>query len=87
LDNPVKVIASPGSLITEVQPLQAYGTSQIPEASSGTETISGMAAIVFVVTGRGMSSRSVRGIGITTGTAIAIIGGTAIGAASLMDRG
>ncbi len=51
------------------------------------ETISEMAAIVFAVSGKNMWSRDIREIGIVIGTDIAIIGGTATGAASSMDRG
>ncbi len=51
------------------------------------ETISAMETIIFVVTGRNMCSRKVRGIGIAIGTAIATIGGMATGAASSMDLG
>ena len=63
------------------------GTSQIPEIGFGAETISEMETIIFVVTGKDMSSRASRAIGIATGTIIATIGGMATGAASLMDRG
>jgi hypothetical protein len=67
--------------ILEIQPPQVFGTSEIPEVSSGAATI------VFVVTGKNMCSRKVRGIGIAIGTAIATIGGMVTGAASSMDLG
>jgi hypothetical protein len=73
--------------IIEGQPSQACGISEIPEVSSGMETVSVMETIVFAVTGKTTSSRSNRGIGIATGTDIAIIGGMATGAASSMDLG
>ena len=43
--------------------------------------------IVFAVTGKDMSSRTIRAIGIAIGTETVTIGGMAIGAASSMDRG
>ena len=51
------------------------------------ETIFGMAAIGFAVTGKNMWSRNIRGIGIAIGTDIVIIGGMATVAASSMDPG
>ena len=51
------------------------------------EIIFAMAAIVFVMTGKDMYSRTVRAIGIVIGTDIAIIGGTATGAPSSTDLG
>jgi len=54
---------------------------------SGTETISEMETIVCGVTGKNTFSLTAQGIGIATGTAIAIIGGMATNAHSLMDRG
>jgi hypothetical protein len=57
------------------------------EASSAMETISGIATIIFVVTGKNMWSRSIREIGIAIGTDMATIGGMATGAASSMDLG
>jgi hypothetical protein len=73
--------------IIEVQPQQVCGISQIPEVSSGMETVFAMETIVFAVTGKSTSSGSNRGIGIATGTDMATIGGMAIGAASSMDPG
>jgi len=80
-DNLIKVIGSRGLRITETQPRQVCGASEIPEGSSG------VATIVFVVTGKNMCSRKVRGIGIAIGTITATIGGMATGAASSMDLG
>jgi len=51
------------------------------------ETVSALETIVFAVIGKSTCSRSNRGIGIAIGTGIAIIGGTATGAASSMDLG
>src|ERR1700758_3285100 len=77
LDKLIKVIVSRDLRIIEIQLPQACGTSEISEASSGMETISGMAAIIFALIGRNMCSRSVQGIGIVAGTATATIGGMA----------
>jgi hypothetical protein len=46
-----------------------------------------METTISVATGRNTCSRSVRLIGIGIGTATAIIGGTVIAAASLMEHG
>src|SRR5262245_21607880 len=54
---------------------------------SETETISEMERIICAVTGKNTSWLTAQGIGIATGTAIATIGGMAINAPSLMDRG
>jgi len=88
-----KAIVSRHSRITETQQSQARGTSEIPECSSGMETIFeiqtifGMGTIIFVVTGKNTFSDSAQGIGIATGTVIVTIGGMVTDAASLMDRG
>ena len=94
-----KAIVSRHSRITETQQSQARGTSEIPECSSGMETISEMqtifgmetisemGTIIFVVTGKNTFSDSAQGIGIATGTVIVTIGGMVTDAASLMDRG
>jgi len=71
----------------EIDPRQTHGPSEIPETSSGMETISGTQTIIFVVTGRDTSSPVVRAIGIAIGTVTAIIGGTVTGAPSSTDRG
>jgi len=73
--------------IIEVQPQQVCGISQIPEVSSGMETVFAMETIVFAVTGKTTSSRNTLGIGIGIGTGIATIGGTATAAVSSTDRG
>jgi hypothetical protein len=87
------------SRITEIKRPQTSGTSGIPEASSGMETISEMqtifgmetisemGTIIFVVTGKNTFSDSAQGIGIATGTIIVTIGGMVTNAASLTDRG
>src|SRR5207249_12212815 len=80
-DNLIKVNVSSGLRITEIQLSQACGTSEIPEVTSG------VATIIFVVTGKNRCSRSVPEIGIAIGTIIATIGGMATGAASSTDRG
>jgi hypothetical protein len=46
-----------------------------------------METIVSVATGKNTCSRSAREIGIGIGTTTAIIGGTVIAAASLMEHG
>jgi len=86
-DNRIKAIVSRDLRIIEIQPPQACGTSEIPELSSGMETISGTQTIIFVVTGRNTSSPVVRAIGIAIGTVTAIIGGMVTGAVSSTDRG
>jgi hypothetical protein len=53
----------------------------------GTETISKMRTIIFVLAGKNRFSRSAQGIGIATGTVTATTGGMVTDAASLMDRG
>jgi hypothetical protein len=75
------------SRITEIKRPQTSGTSGIPEASSGMETIFGMETIIFVLAGKNTFSGSAQGIGIATGTITAIIGGTVTDAVSLMARG
>jgi hypothetical protein len=88
-----KAIALRHSRITEIKRPQTSGTSGIPEASSGMETIFGMQiifemeTIIFVLTGKNTFSRSAQGIGIATGTITAIIGGMVTDAASLMAHG
>ena len=94
-----KAIVSRHSRITETQQSQARGTSEIPECSSGMETISEiqtifgiqtiseMGTIIFVVTGKNTFSGSAQGIGIATGTVTATTGGMVTVAASSMDRG
>ena len=82
-----KGIALRHSQITEIKRPQTSGTSGIPEASSGMETIFGMQTIISVVIGENTFSRSAQGIGIATGTDVVIIGGMVTDAASLMDRG
>ena len=57
------------------------------ETISGMEIISAMAAIVFVVTGKNIYSRTIRAIGIAIGTETVTIGGMATGAASSTDHG
>ena len=54
---------------------------------SGTETISEMETIICGVTGKNTFSVTSQAVGIATGTATATIGGMAINAPSLMDRG
>jgi len=73
--------------VTEINAPQASGTSEIPESSSGMETISEMETTIFVVIGKNTFSRGIQGIGIGIGTITATIGGTVINAASLTDRG
>ena len=88
-----KGIALRHSQITEIKRPQTSGTSGIPEASSGMETISEMqtifemGTIIFVVTGKNTFSRGAQGIGIATGTVTVTIGGMVTDAASLTDRG
>ena len=48
---------------------------------------SGMETIIFVLTGKNTSSRTIQGIGTAIGIDIATIGGMATGAASLTGRG
>ncbi|PYJ43955.1 MAG: hypothetical protein DME80_07390, partial [Verrucomicrobia bacterium] len=86
-NNLIKVIGSRDLRIIEIQRGQARGTSEIPEPSSGMETISGTQTIIFVVTGRDMSSPVVRAIGIAIGTVTAITGGMVTDAPSSTDRG
>jgi hypothetical protein len=92
-DNLVKLVVSRGLRITEIWPPQAYGTSETPEPSSGTEIISGMLTIcemetiIFALTGKNTFSLRAQGIGIGTGTVTTTIGGMVTDAASLMDRG
>ena len=54
---------------------------------SGMETISEMETIICGVTGKNMLPVIAQEIGIATGTATATIGGMAINAPSLTDRG
>ena len=86
-DNLIKVIVSRDLRATEINAPQASGTSEIPEASSGMETISEMETIIFVLTGETTSSPSVRRTGIVIGTATAIIGGMGTDVTSLTARG
>ena len=87
------LIVSRDSRITEIQPPQACGTSEIPETTSGMEiisgaqTISGTETIVFVMTGKNTFSRGSRGIGTAIGTVTATTGGMVTNARSLTDRG
>jgi hypothetical protein len=99
LDNLIKVTVSKAIVsrdlrIAEIQLSQACGTSEIPEATSGTEIISVTetisetgGTIIFVVTGKDTSSHSIRGTGIATGTVTVTIGGMVTDAVSLTDRG
>jgi hypothetical protein len=72
-----------------------YGTQTISEMETicgtqticGTEIMSEMETTICVVTGKNTFSVTAQGIGIAIGTAIAIIGGMATNAPSLMDRG
>jgi len=57
------------------------------EIMFGTQIISAMETIVFVVTGTNTFLRGIRGIGIATGTVTVTTGGMVTGAASLTDRG
>jgi len=94
-----EAIVSRDSRIAEIQLSQMCGPSETPEPSSGMEIISEMqttsgietisetATIIFVVTGKKTFSDSARGIGIATGTVTVTIGGMVTDAASLMDRG
>src|SRR5437763_14254703 len=75
------LIVSRDSRITEIQPSQVCGTSEIPETTSGMETI------VFVMTGKNTFSRGSRGIGTAIGTVTATTGGMVTNARSLTDRG
>ena len=70
-------------------PEPSFGMEIISEmqTTSGIETISETATIIFVVTGKKTFSDSARGIGIATGTVTVTIGGMVTDAASLMDRG
>jgi hypothetical protein len=86
-DNLIKVIVSRDLRVTEINVPQASGISEIPESSSGMETISEMETTIFVVIGKDTFSRGIQGIGIGIGTITATIGGTVINAASLTDRG
>ena len=54
---------------------------------AGTETISEMETTNCGATGKNTFPVTAQGIGIATGTATATIGGMAINAPSLMDRG
>ena len=53
----------------------------------GTQAISETEIITCVVTGKDTFSVTAQGVGIATGTATATIGGMAINAPLLMDRG
>jgi len=86
-DNLIKIIVSRDLRVTEINAPQAFGTSEIPEASSGMETIFEMETIIFVLTGETTSSPSVRRTGIVIGTATAIIGGMGTDVTSLTARG
>ncbi|HEY6153443.1 MAG TPA: hypothetical protein VIW07_06870 [Candidatus Udaeobacter sp.] len=57
------------------------------ETVCGAQTISEIETIISDVTGKDMFSRSVLGIGMAIGTAIATIGGMVTDARSLMERG
>jgi hypothetical protein len=57
------------------------------ETILGTQIISEMETMVFVVTGIDTSSRGNPAIGIATGTGTATTGGTVIGAVSSMEAG
>jgi hypothetical protein len=57
------------------------------ETMLGTQIISEMEIIIFVVTGINTSSRGNRAIGIAIGTATATTGGTVTGAPSLTEAG
>jgi uncharacterized RmlC-like cupin family protein len=66
-----------------------YGTQTIcgMEIICGTRTIIEMETTICVVTGKNTFFLTAQGVGIATGTATATIGGMAINAPSLMDRG
>ena len=73
--------------IYETQTICGMETVFGMQTISETETISEMERIICAVTGKNTSWLTAQGIGIATGTAIATIGGMAINAPSLMDRG